>query len=85
MKNAGSWAVEFFGSFWDFVDTRGVVRRIVLACAIWMTWKVSEWGMAFADATNLSGVDAAAVVAAVTAPITLFAGAAFKNYIESRR
>jgi hypothetical protein len=69
---------------WDWIDKRGIIRRVVLGLAIWMTWKVSVWGMHYASITTLPGLDAAAVIAAVTAPITLFAGAVFKAYVESR-
>ena len=31
--------------FWDWLDNRGVIRRVVLGVAIWMTWEVSAWSM----------------------------------------
>lgn len=68
----------------DFIDKRGVVRRVVLAVAIYMTWRVSVWAMMFVGHSDLSGVDLAAVVAAVTAPVTAFGGYVFKAYIDSR-
>jgi hypothetical protein len=72
-------------AFWDFVDNRGVIRRLVLLAAIVMTWRVSLWAMEFAGLCKLSGVEAAALIAAVTAPVTLFASSVFKNYIEARQ
>lgn len=68
----------------DFIDQRSVVRRIVLGVAIWMTWGVSEWAMLFVNHSARSGVDLAAIVTAVTAPVTVFGGYVFKAYIESR-
>ena len=70
--------------FWNFVDRRGVVRRMVLGAAIWMTWSVSTWAMAFVEASTRPGVDLAAIIAAVTGPVTLFGGYVFKAYIVSR-
>ena len=70
--------------FWDFVDERGIVRRIVLGVAIWMTWRVSLWATAFAVTSDKPGLEVAAIIAAATAPVTLFAGAVFKAYVESR-
>lgn len=71
-------------AFWDWVDTRGVIRRIVLAVAVYMTWAVSEWAMRFVAGCPRSGVDIAAIITAVTAPVTVFGGYVFKAYIESR-
>ena len=71
-------------SFWDWIDKRGIVRRLVLAVAIWMTWRVSVWAMGFAAVADQPGVEVAAIIAAVTAPVTLFAGSVFKAYVESR-
>lgn len=70
--------------FWDFVDERGIIRRIVLALAIWMTWEASRWAMWWATGNARDGVEMAAVIAAVTAPITTFGAYVFKAYIESR-
>lgn len=74
----------FFAAFWDFIDRRGVIRRAVLGAAIWMTWRVSAWAMWFAESSERPGIDVAAIIAAVSAPITLFAGSAFKGYLDSR-
>ncbi len=76
--------VAFFAPLWDWIDSRGIVRRIVLGIAMWMTWRVSVWGMAYANSSTLPGVEQAAVIAAVTAPITRFAGAVFKAYLDAR-
>lgn len=70
--------------FWNFIDQRGIVRRIVLGIAIWMTWSVTTWAMHFAETSARAGMDFAALVAAVTTPVTVFSGYVFKAYIESR-
>lgn len=70
--------------WWDFVDQRGVIRRIVLGIAIWMTWRVSMWAMIYAETSTRPGLDIAAIIAAVTGPVTIFGGYAFKAYIVSR-
>lgn len=72
------------GRLFDFIDKYAIVRRIVLGVAIWMTWRVSEWAMSFAVSSTRPGVDLAAVVAAVTAPVTVFGGYAFKVYADSK-
>lgn len=70
--------------FWDFIDERGITRRMTLAIAIWMTWQASQWAMWWATGNERNGMEMAAIIAAVTAPITLFNGYVFKAYIESR-
>lgn len=72
------------GQVWDFIDRRGVIRRIVLGIAIWMTWRVSVWAMGYAVDSPRPGIDIAAIIAAVTAPVTVFGGYIFKQYVESR-
>lgn len=76
--------LSLIGRWWTFVDERGIVRRAVLGVAIWMTWRVSVWAMGYAADSPRPGVDVAAIIAAVSAPVTLFAGAVFKAYSESR-
>ena len=60
------------------------VRLVVLTTAIWMTWLASEWSMWFATGNARNGLEIAAIIAAVTAPIATFGGFVFKAYIESR-
>jgi hypothetical protein len=76
-----------FTRWWDFVDSRGVVRRLVLGFSLVMLWDAAKWGMAYADSALAMGkTDAsiAAIMAAAGAPATLLAGYVFKQYLESR-
>ncbi len=75
----------------DFINDNAIIRRLVLLAAIVMTWRVTAWGVQIGwHWLNLpvplrpSGVELAAVVAAVTAPLTLFTGSVFKAYVEGR-
>ena len=70
--------------FWDWIDGRGVIRRIVLFVTLWLTWESYRWAAMFAESTDKSGVEVAAIIAAVTAPVTLLQASAFKAYIEGR-
>ena len=74
--------------FWDFVDKRGVIRRIALGVAVWsMVW-ASIWGMRFADAVladpDANLADGAMLITAVTAPLVALCGYMFKTYLGSR-
>lgn len=69
----------------NWIDRHAVIRRAVLGTAIWMTWAVSEWAMWFAVDNARNGMEIAAIIAAVTAPVTVFGGYVFKVYAESKR
>lgn len=70
--------------FWDWVDSRSITRRIVLFVTLWMTWAAFIWAAGFAEATDKAGLEVAAIIAAVTAPIAALQGFIFKVYAEGR-
>lgn len=73
-------------AFWDWVDSRSVVRRLVLFITLWMTWLAFQWAAEFALVViDKSGIEAAAIIAAVTAPISVLQGYVFKVYAEGRK
>ena len=55
---------------------------MILITAILMLLRVTEWGMAFATSSVKTGVEIAAITAAVQVPATYFAGWAFKTFAE---
>lgn len=59
-------------------------RIAVLGTAIWMTWAVSDWAMWFATGNARNGVEIAAIIGAVTAPICAFGGYVFKAYLDAK-
>ncbi len=59
-------------------------RTVVLGTAIWMTWAVSDWAMWFAVDNGRNGMEIAAIIGAVTAPICAFGGYVFKAYLDSK-
>lgn len=66
-----------------FVSKYIPTRTVVLGTAIWMTWAVSDWAMWFATGNARDGMEIAAIIAAVTAPICAFGGYIFKAFVES--
>lgn len=79
---------NWFTSFWDFIDTRGVIRRLVLAVAMWMTFWVSyrmtEFAFAALSAKSISEGNIVLAIGAITAPIVTLGGYVFKVYLDSR-
>ena len=49
-----------------------------------MLWRVSEWGMGFAASCLKTGVEIAAIIAAVQVPATFYAGWVFKMYQDGK-
>jgi len=74
--------------FWDFIDTRGVIRRVVLFAAMWMTYWVSSKMVDFAFAAlaagKISDGNLTLLVTAIFAPIVGLGGYVFKAYLDSR-
>lgn len=65
------------------------VHAGVLYATLWLTWASFRWAADFAfalpPASVTSGVGPAAIIAAVTAPVTALQVFAFKTYSDSRK
>ena len=60
-------------------------RSVVLFMTLWMTWRAFEWAAQYAALIiGKSGLEAAAVIGAVTAPIAYLQKAVFAAYIKSK-
>lgn len=70
--------------FWEWIDARGIVRRIVLGFTLYATMygMTSAWN--FAYASKFDGVGTAAIIAAVLAPLAYLQKAVFDAYLTSR-
>ena len=70
--------------FWDWVDSRAVVRRTVLFITLWMTYEITKQAWLFAHTSSFDGVGTAAVIAAVTAPFAALQGFVFNSYVKGK-
>jgi hypothetical protein len=77
MKN---WTTKF----WDWVDSRAVVRRSVLYFTLYMTATVTYQAWLFAHSSTFDGLGTAAVIAAITAPTAALQTYAFRDYISGK-
>lgn len=60
-------------------------RSVVLFTTLWMTYRAFDWAAHYAiSGMETKGLEAAAIIAAVTAPITYLQKEVFKAYISSR-
>ena len=75
-------------AFWDFIDQRGVIRRLVLFAAMWMTFwvcfRMTELAFAALTLSKISEGNIVLAIGAVTAPIVALGGYVFKVYLDSR-
>jgi hypothetical protein len=78
-----------FDQFIKWERQLAIRRSAVLFTTLWMTWEAFAWAKQYASALIAVGggdawVAAAAMVAAVTAPITALQVAVFKAYIDGK-
>lgn len=74
-------------TFINWADRRNFisVRSAVLYVTVWMTWEAFKWAAMFATTTDKTGIDVAAIIGAVTGPISILQGFVFKVYAEGRK
>lgn len=71
-------------AFWDWVDRRAVVRRIMTLGTFAMTVWVIQWAMDFASASPRSGADVAMILGAIMVPLNALQGFMFASYAKGR-
>lgn len=73
------------GQFWDFMDRRQIDAYIVSLGVFYGTVLITGWAMNYAEAhSNKSGLEVAAVMAAILAPYMALQAAAIKFYFDAR-
>ena len=66
-------------------DKLAIRRSVVLFVTLWMTWDAFRWAASYVSHVNSGdGLAAAAMIAAVTAPITYLQKVVFDAYIASK-
>lgn len=72
--------------FWDWVDKRDIDKQAVCVVILIGTWRITEWLFAFVEAhMDKSGVELAAVVAAITVPWMALQAAVVSFYFRARQ
>lgn len=70
--------------FWDWVDGRYVVRRLLLGVTTWLAIDSYFWAARFAETTTKPGAEVGLIVAAVTGPVSLLLAQVAKLYGDGR-
>lgn len=69
----------------DIERTLAVRRSTVLFVTLWMTYRAFEWAAHYATSgMETNGAEAAAIILAVTAPVTYLQKVVFEAYISSK-
>lgn len=70
---------------WDWIDKRDIDKHVVSVVIMLGTIKILEWATGYADRhADKSGLEVAAVMAAVLAPYMALQAAAISFYFKSR-
>jgi len=70
--------------FWDWIDNRAIIRRIMVFSTMYMTWDAYKWGTHFAETTQRVGMEVPSIITAVTAPVIVLMGYVLKVYSDGR-
>lgn len=71
--------------WWDWIDKRDIDKHAVSLAILYGTVKVTSWAMSYASAfTTKSGLEVAAVIAAVSGPYMALQAAAIAFYFKAR-
>lgn len=72
--------------FWEWVDKRDVDKHVISIAILLGTIKITAWAMTFAEThTEKTGIEAAAIIAAVLAPYMALQSAAVAFYFKARQ
>lgn len=71
--------------FWTWLDSRMIVRRLLLVATAYLVWDSYAWCKYFAEHTTRDGLQIAAIIAAVTGPVTVLLKFVLDNYSEAKK
>lgn len=71
--------------WWDFIDQRDIDKHFVSLMVLWGTYKLTTWAMFYVTScADKTGIEIAAIIAAVTGPYMALQAAAIKFYFDAR-
>lgn len=71
--------------FWDWIDDRAIVHRLLLVFTLYLTFHCYKWAILFAIYSQLTGTETAAIILAVSGPVTTLQGYVFSTYANYRK
>lgn len=80
------WIAARASQAWDWIDKRNIDKHLVSLAILYGTVKITSWAMHFAETHDeSSGIEAAAIIAAVGAPYMALQAAAIAFYFRARQ
>jgi len=80
-ENVAHWVVRFH----DWLDSRTVVRRAILAGSCYLVYDAYAWSKRFAETYSGDGTQIALIIAAVTGPATILLKFVMDSYSQARK
>lgn len=85
-RGALCWLADRGSDTWDWIDKRQLDAWGVLVFSLWMTARVLEWAMDFADGhAEMDGLRMAAIIGTVMGPWVTMQAALVKFHFEARK
>lgn len=79
------WLALRLSDFWNWVDDRDIDKQVVSIAILYGTYRITEWLFQFVEAhMDKSGLELAAVVAAITVPWSALQAAVVAFYFRAR-
>lgn len=76
---------NWFTDLWDWIDNRGVVRRLMVLGTFLLNGHFVLWAMKFSETSGRVGADIALIIGAIGVPMSALAGVMFNTYSASRK
>lgn len=76
--------MKYLTAFWDFVDSRAIVRRVMTLGTFALTVHVIVWAVWFATTSPRTGAEIAVIIGAVMVPVNVLQGYMFARYSQAR-
>jgi hypothetical protein len=75
--------VKLFAAYWQWVDDHDIDKHVLSMFVFYGTIKMTDWAMMYAALSSTkTGMEVAAIIAAVTAPYMALQAAAIKFYFQ---
>jgi len=81
------WVALRMADMWDWVDKRDIDKHAITGFGLYLAAKATFWGMDFANlaiAAKVPGLEIAAIIASVTAIVSMMAGVIVKFHFNAR-
>ena len=73
------------GKFWDFIDKRAIVRRVMTLGTFALVLKYTFWALHYAETSDRDGNEVAMILGAIGAPLSAMMSFMFNSYKDSRK